>query len=51
MLRIMRLKDGCYRVTLEYTDGNVEVTREWTFKVTESDAEVDESGEFIEIRF
>lgn len=52
MLTIVQLKDGCYRVTVEYTtpDGH-QFRREWTFAVTTSDAEADEDGDFIVIKF
>lgn len=47
MLQIVQLQDGCYRVTLDYSVDGFSIHREWTFKVTESDALPALDGELI----
>ena len=48
MLTIVQLRDGCYKVTIDYTFGDsVRIYREYIFRLAESDAEPDEDGERI----
>lgn len=51
MLQIVQLQDGCYRVVLDFISDGLTIHREWTFRVTESDAEPLEGGDQITLEF
>lgn len=51
MLQLVQLTDGCYKVTIDYSQDGFAMHREYTFKVATSDAEPCENGEVIRLRF
>lgn len=51
MLQMIQLQDGCYRVIVDYTMDGITIHKEWTFAITESDAEPLEGGELIRLAF
>ena len=52
MLQIVQLQDGCYKVTVDYSnDEGFAIHREWIFTETDSNAQPMKGGERIELEF
>ena len=45
MITIVQLADGCYKVTIDFSVGGFSVHKEYTFALTESNAEPKADGE------
>lgn len=51
MLHIVQLKDGCYKIEVDFARGDLHVHWEKTMKPTESDADPLDGGDEFRLEF